>query len=79
MVYLVQEATDDKGNKTLKAQQTVVTTGSTRGDQIAVLSGLKEGDVVVTAGQLKLQNNAAVVVNNAVTPSNEPNPQPHEQ
>ena len=79
MVYLLQESTDDKGNKTLKAQQTVVSTGSTRGDQIAVLSGLKEGDVVVSAGQMKLQNGAAVVVNNMVTPSNEPNPQPHEQ
>ena len=79
MVYLVQETTDDKGNKTLKAQQTVVTTGATRGDQIAVLSGLKEGDMVVSAGQMKLQNGAPVVVNNTVTPSNEPNPQPHEQ
>jgi len=79
MVYLLQEATDDKGNKTLTARQTVVSTGGTRGDQIAVLSGLKEGDVVVSAGQMKLQNGAAVVVNNAVTPSNEPNPQPHEK
>ena len=56
-----------------------MTTGSTRGDQIAVLSGLKEGDVVVSAGQMKLQNGATVTVNNSIQPTNEPNPQPHEQ
>jgi membrane fusion protein (multidrug efflux system) len=56
----------------------VVTTGLTRGDQIAILSGLKEGDVVVSTGQTKLQNGGLVVVNNAILPSSDPNPQPHE-
>ena len=79
MVYLVQEKTDPTGKMIPTAVQTVVTTGSTRGDQIAVLSGLKEGDVVVSTGQTKLQNGAAVTVNNTILPSNEPNPQPHEQ
>jgi membrane fusion protein (multidrug efflux system) len=79
MVYLVQEKADPTGKKTLAVAQTVVTTGSTRGDQIAVLSGLKNGDVVVSAGQMKLQNGATVTVNNTILPSNEPNPQPHEQ
>ena len=79
MVYLVQEQTDESGKQTLVARQTVVTTGATRGDQVAVLSGLKEGDVVVSAGQMKLQNGAPLVINNAITPSNDPNPQPREQ
>jgi membrane fusion protein (multidrug efflux system) len=79
IVYLVKEAADQAGKKTLKVQQAVVTTGSTRGDQIAVLSGLKDGDVVVSSGQTKLQNDAVVTVNNAILPSSEPNPQPHEQ
>src|SRR5580658_9686121 len=39
-VFLVQK--DDKGKRT--AQQTFVTTGATRGDQVAVLAGIKEGD-----------------------------------
>ena len=43
----------------LTAQQTFVTTGATRGDQVAILSGLKEGDNVVTSGQLKLKNGYA--------------------
>ena len=79
MVYVVHQGKDPTGKEALIAQQTVVTTGSTRGDQIAVLSGLKEGDVVVSGGQTKLQNGVPVTVNNTVTPSNEPNPQPHEQ
>jgi membrane fusion protein (multidrug efflux system) len=78
MVYVVQEGTDPKGVKGPIARQTVVTTGLTRGDQVAVLSGLKEGDVVVSAGQTKLQNGGLVVVNNAILPSSDPNPQPHE-
>ncbi len=78
MVYVVQEGTDPKGQKGLIGRQTVVTTGLTRGDQIAVLKGLKEGDVVVSTGQTKLQSGGLLVVNNAILPSSDPNPQPHE-
>ena len=78
MVYVVQEGTDPKSVRGLIARQTVVSTGLTRGDQVAVLSGLKEGDVVVSTGQTKLQNGGLVVVNNAILPSSDPNPQPHE-
>lgn len=78
MVFVVQEGTDPAGKKGLIARQTVVTTGLTRGDQVAILSGLKEGDMVVSTGQTKLQNGGLVVVNNAILPSSDPNPQPHE-
>ena len=53
------------------AQQTFVTTGATRGDQVAVLSGVKEGDVVVTAGQMKLRNGSPVTINNSVQPASD--------
>jgi membrane fusion protein (multidrug efflux system) len=79
MVFRVTEETDKEGKQSLIARQTVVTTGQTRGDQIAVLSGLNEGDLIVSAGQTKLQNGAAITVNNAVQPSNDPNPQPRER
>jgi membrane fusion protein (multidrug efflux system) len=79
VVYVVKQGKNPAGKDALIAQQTVVTTGATRGDQIAVLSGLKEGDVIVSAGQAKLQNGAPLLVNNTVVPTNEPNPQPHEQ
>jgi len=79
-VYLVEKKSgdDDKGAQ-LSAMQSVVITGETRGDQIAVLSGVKEGDEVVTSGQVKLRNGMPVVINNEVQPSNDPNPMPHEQ
>ena len=51
-------------------------TGATRGDQVAVTKGVKPGDVVVTAGQLKLRNGASIVVNNSVTPSDSAAPKP---
>jgi len=79
MVYLVEEQTDAAGKTALVAKQTVVTTGDTRGDQIAVLLGLKEGDRVVSSGQMKLQNGSTVTIDNAIQPSNDPNPHPVER
>jgi len=79
VVYRLVEETNKEGKQSLIARQTVVTTGQSRGDQIAVLSGLNEGDLIVSAGQTKLQNGVPVVVNNAVQPSNDPNPQPRER
>lgn len=70
---------DEKGNPQLVAQQVFVTTGPTRGDQVAVLKGLSEGQLVVTSGQLKLKNGTPVVVDNSVQPANSPNPTPQEQ
>lgn len=61
-----------------EAQQIFVTTGPTRGDQVAVLTGLKVGDVIVTSGQLKLKNGTPLIVNNKVIPANNPNPTPQE-
>lgn len=70
---------DDKGNAQLIAQQVFVTTGPTRGDQVAVLTGVKEGQTVVTSGQLKLKNGTPALINNRVQPANSPNPTPQEQ
>ncbi|HXZ53191.1 MAG TPA: efflux RND transporter periplasmic adaptor subunit [Burkholderiales bacterium] len=61
------------------ASQRFVTVGPKRGDQIAVLSGLKEGETVVTAGQLKLRNGTPVVVNNTVQPSDQAAPRPKDE
>jgi membrane fusion protein (multidrug efflux system) len=76
-VYVVeQHGVDDKGQPRLQAVQRFVKLGDTRGDQIAVESGVKAGDVVVTAGQIKLRNGIPVIVNNDLLPPNEPNPKP---
>ncbi|MES2403877.1 MAG: efflux RND transporter periplasmic adaptor subunit [Pseudomonadota bacterium] len=72
-------AAKDKNAPDHYVQQVVVAVGPTRGDQVAVLSGLKAGDVVVTSGQLKLRNDTPVTVNNKVEPAFSPNPHPVEE
>lgn len=62
------------GKPQLTVKQRFVTTGPTRGDQVAILKGVKAGETVVTAGQLKLRNGSRVLVNNKVQPSNNPDP-----
>ena len=57
-------------------RQQFVKLGGARGDQIAVVSGVKAGDEVVTSGVFKLRNGAAVLVNNKVQPGNNPAPKP---
>ncbi len=66
-------------DKPQTVHEAIVKTGPTRGDQVAVLEGLKDGDVVVTAGQIKLRQGSAVVVNNSVKPAFEANPNPAEE
>ncbi|HEY4338360.1 MAG TPA: efflux RND transporter periplasmic adaptor subunit [Steroidobacteraceae bacterium] len=75
-VFLVVPDTANKGGQTVK--QTFVTLGDTRGDQVQALTGVKEGDVVVTAGQLKIKNGTPIAIDNSVKPSNDPNPSPQE-
>jgi membrane fusion protein, multidrug efflux system len=64
---------------TLVAQQVFVTVSNTRGDQAAVVAGIKQGDTVVTSGSLKLKNGTPLVVDNKVQPKNDPSPAPQEQ
>jgi membrane fusion protein (multidrug efflux system) len=70
---------DEKGKPKLIAKQSFVTTGDTRGDQIAILSGVKEGETIVTTGQIKLRNGSPVTVDNSIQPSNDATPQPKDQ
>jgi membrane fusion protein (multidrug efflux system) len=63
---------------TLVVEQAFVTTGLTRGDQVAVLSGLDAGAQVVTSGQIKLKNGAPVRIDNSVQPADDAQPTPQE-
>lgn len=80
-VVFILTKTGKKVNKqkVWKATQTFVTVGDTRGDQIAVLSGIQPNDMVVTSGQLKLTNGSMVVINNSLAPANNPDPHPQGQ
>jgi membrane fusion protein (multidrug efflux system) len=62
----------------LVVQQTFVTTGATRGDQVAIIKGIDEGTEVVTSGQIKLKSGAPITIDNSVQPANNPNPTPQE-
>jgi membrane fusion protein (multidrug efflux system) len=75
-VFVVAELKDPNGRTYRGVRQQFVKLGATRGDQIAVTSGVNPGDEVVSSGQFKLRNGAAVVVNNKVRPANSPNPHP---
>lgn len=81
LVYLVDEKGQgpdkDKGpdgKPQLVARQVFVTTGATRGDQVAILKGVAEGDTIVTSGQIKLRNGVPIVIDNRVVPANDPAP-----
>jgi membrane fusion protein (multidrug efflux system) len=77
MVFIVEKgAKDASGRETLTVKQTLVTIGPTRGDQVAILTGIKEGDIVVTSGHFKLKPGSPVVINNKVQPKNEAAPKP---
>jgi membrane fusion protein, multidrug efflux system len=75
-VFVVGELKDPDGRVYRGVRQQFVRLGPARGDQIAVASGVNAGDEVVTSGVFKLRNGGAVLVNNNVTPGNNPNPQP---
>jgi membrane fusion protein (multidrug efflux system) len=77
LVYVVtNQGNDPSGKPKLVATQKFVTLGETRGDQIAILTGVSDGEEVVTNGLNKLRNGIPVVVNNTVQPSNDPAPNP---
>jgi membrane fusion protein (multidrug efflux system) len=58
------------------ARQRFVRLGERRGDLVAVVSGLKAGETVVSSGAFKLRNGAAVVVHEGQAPAAELDPRP---
>ena len=78
-VYIVEDVKDPKSGKTYRGvRQQFVKLGGSRGDQVAVLTGIKAGEEVVTSGVFKLRPGAAVTVNNAVQPGNLAAPKPED-
>lgn len=78
VIYIAKQGPLKDGKPSTEAQQVFVTTGPTRGDQVAILKGIQIGDTIVTSGQLKLKNGTPLIVNNSVIPANNPNPTPQE-
>jgi membrane fusion protein, multidrug efflux system len=78
-VYVIADMQDPKSGQSYKGvRQQFVRVEGARGDQVAVVSGINPGDEIVTSGVFKLRNGASVLVNNQVTPSNNPKPKPED-
>ncbi|QYM80219.1 efflux RND transporter periplasmic adaptor subunit [Horticoccus luteus] len=70
------EVKDEKGQPALSVRQQFVKLGDTRGDVVAIEDGVKPGERVVTAGQLKLRNGVEVTINNSIAPATNTAPTP---
>jgi membrane fusion protein (multidrug efflux system) len=77
-IFIVSELTNPNGQTYRGVRQQFVKLQGSRGDQVAVVSGVNPGDEVVTSGVFKLRNGVAVVVNNDIQPENNPAPTPEE-
>ena len=77
-VFIVENEKGPDGKSYRGVRQQFVKLGGARGDQVGVLTGVKAGDEVVTSGVFKLRPGAAVIVNNAVQPSNSAKPKPED-
>jgi membrane fusion protein (multidrug efflux system) len=76
-VFVVEKSGKGPGGQAvLTVRQAFVTVGPRRGDQVAILEGVREGETVVTSGQLKLKNGSRVIINNQIQPTNEAAPTP---
>jgi len=77
-VFIVTEVNGPDGKSYRGVRQQFVKVEGSRGDQVAVESGIKPGDEVVTSGVFKLRNGAAVAVNNEILPGDNPAPRPED-
>ncbi|MGA2103737.1 MAG: efflux RND transporter periplasmic adaptor subunit [Candidatus Sulfotelmatobacter sp.] len=77
-VFVVVDMKDAKGNSYRGVRQQIVKIEGSRGDQVAITSGLNPGDEVVSSGVFRLRNGAPIQVNNTVKPGNSASPKPQD-
>jgi len=77
-IFVIEQMKGEDGKSYRGVRQQFVKLGVARGDQVAIVSGLKAGEEVVTSGVFKLRNGAAVQVNNDKKPANELAPKPED-
>lgn len=69
-VYIIEKNKEGKKNKDgtdqLVVNRIFVTTGEQQGNYTVIKSGIKAGQLVVSTGDLKLQNGTPIVINNSV-------------
>jgi membrane fusion protein (multidrug efflux system) len=78
-VFVVHEKQGEKGVQPVKVlRQKIVQLGEKRGDFVVIVSGLDQGETVVSTGVFKLRNDQAVVVDNALAPAFKLAPKPED-
>jgi membrane fusion protein (multidrug efflux system) len=77
-VFVVADMQDQTGHTYRGVREQFVKVQGSRGDQVAVVSGINAGDEVVSSAGFKLRNGAAVQINNKVQPENNPAPKPED-
>jgi len=78
-VFVVEEKKSEEGGQPGKVvRQQVARLGEKRGDFVSVVSGLKEGDTVVSTGVFKLRNGQEVAVDNTLAPEFKLMPRPED-
>lgn len=79
-VYVIEANRAPQGNESVNESFNVrkqpVKLGEKRGDVVALISGLKAGDEIVSSATFKLRPGAAVVINNEVLPDESLSPNP---
>lgn len=69
-VYVIREETNPDTKATvLKVHRTAIEAGERQGNRVAVTSGLNAGDRIVSAGQIRLFEGAAVVLGETAPPA----------
>ena len=76
-IFVAVEKKDEKTGETVKrAEQRFVRLGETRGDFVAIESGVQAGEEVVTTGAFKLSNGTKLVIDNSLAPQPQLAPKP---
>jgi membrane fusion protein (multidrug efflux system) len=77
-VFVVEDVKGADGKTYRGVRQQFVKLGASRGDQVAVTTGLKPGEEIVSSGTFKLRPGAAVRVDNKIQPANNPTARPED-
>jgi membrane fusion protein (multidrug efflux system) len=75
-IFIVSEMKDQLGKEYKGVKEQFIKIGQARGDMIAIVSGLKPGEEVVTSGVFRLKSGAHVNVNNQIKPGSDLAPNP---
>ena len=65
-VFIIKDESKKKNQPILNAYRQYVKVGEQRGDEVSILDGLEPNQMIVTSGQLKLQNGTRVLIDNSV-------------